>query len=208
MNSRETVIIETGVANTASMTAALERLGAPVSVVRDPAVVREAPFVVLPGVGAFDEGVRRLEESGLGDAVRERIDNDKPLLAVCLGMQLLAAGSEEGSGSAGLRVFPGVAARFPESVMVPQLGWNRVGASGGRFVTEDGFACFANSYRITASPAGWQAAECDYGGTFIAALERGHVLACQFHPELSGAWGERLLARWLGAADEREGEAC
>jgi imidazoleglycerol phosphate synthase glutamine amidotransferase subunit HisH len=96
---------------------------------------------------------------------------------------------------------------FGPGVLRPQLGWNLV--RGGDLVA-DGYAYFANSYRLTDVPDGWRAATCDHGGVFVAALERGPQLACQFHPELSGAWGHALLARWLerARATDQEATAC
>ena len=94
--------------------------------------------------------------------------------------------------------------RFPPGPQVPHLGWNRVEPTDSELL-EAGDAYFANSYRLSALPAGWGGATTDYEGRFASALERGGVLACQFHPELSGDWGTRLLARWFqrGREDER-----
>jgi imidazole glycerol phosphate synthase glutamine amidotransferase subunit len=113
-------------------------------------------------------------------------------------MQLLAESSEEASGVTGLGVIPGSAHRFPSDVIVPQMGWNDVEAPPGARFLESGCAYFANSYRLTEHPDGWRVATSNYAGPFIAAMERGATLACQFHPELSGQWGLRLLARWAG----------
>jgi imidazole glycerol-phosphate synthase subunit HisH len=87
--------------------------------------------------------------------------------------------------------------RFPDSVCAPQLGWNRVVPDPPDTLLEPGYAYFANSYRLLEVPAGWSAAWSEHGGRFVAALQRGGVLACQFHAELSGKWGLDLLRRWL-----------
>ncbi len=89
---------------------------------------------------------------------------------------------------------------FANGLRVPHLGWNRVTAGDGCSLLADGDAYFANSYKLDEVPAGWDGATTDHGGEFVAALERGTVLACQFHPELSGAWGQALIERWLAAA--------
>jgi imidazoleglycerol phosphate synthase glutamine amidotransferase subunit HisH len=97
----------------------------------------------------------------------------------------------------GLGVVPGVARRYGAAVRAPQLGWNRVRPVEGARVIEPGSAYFANSYRMESIPPGWSGATAEYGGPFVAALEHGPVVACQFHPELSGPWGAALIRRWL-----------
>lgn len=200
-------IIETGIANTASVAAALRRCGASVVLTDQPRDVERADLAVLPGVGAFGAGMERLRSTGLDAPVIERINAGRPTLAICLGLQLLCEASEESPGVRGLGVVPGVITRFGESVRVPQFGWNRVTprkSSGEQTATlvEPGYAYFANSYRLVEPPAGWCASNSEHGGSFIAAIERSHVLACQFHPELSGAWGLALLRRWIARAGE------
>jgi len=142
------------------------------------------------------------------DAIRRRIEQGRPTLAVCVGLQVLTEASEESPGVEGLGVIPGVVRRFPETVRVPQLGWNRVTQGPGfGAAADDDYAYFANSYRLTGAPDGWLAAWSDHGGPFVAAIEQEGtpgVLGCQFHPELSGAWGMAILQRWLGCAEADE----
>jgi len=193
----DVVILPTGVANTASVLAAFRRLGATPRLSEDLADVREAGHVVLPGVGSFGAAMERLRALGLVEPLKARIAADRPTLAVCVGLQVLAEASDESPGVAGLGVLPGTVRRFPSAVRVPQFGWNRVVAPAGAGLLASGSAYFANSFRLADVPAGWRAALSHHGGPFVAALERGRVLACQFHPELSGAWGLELLRRWL-----------
>lgn len=195
------LLIETGLANTASVAAAFGRLGATVQRSTEPEAVREAPFVVLPGVGSFAAGMAALEAAGLVEVLRDRVRAGRPTLGICLGMQLLCEGSEEAPDVAGLGVVPGRLRRFPDTVRVPQLGWNAVEADATTRLLCGGAAYYANSYRLSEAPPDWAIGWSDHGGRFVAALEQGRVLGCQLHPELSGAFGLSLLRRWL--LDER-----
>lgn len=203
MSNQEIVIIRTGVANVASVGAAFERLGCAVRLEDDAAKIAAASHVVLPGVGAFGAGMERLQALGLVQPLIERIGAGRPTLAICLGLQLLANGSDESPGVAGLGIIDAHVKRFSgDDIRIPQLGWNAVAAQPGCKLIEDGHAYFANSYRLDAIPEGWSGALSDHGGPFVAAIERGAVLACQLHPELSGPWGAALLRRWAAAAPE------
>ncbi len=193
----DVAVVQTGTANTASVLASFRRLGATPTVTADPDDVRTAHRVVLPGVGAFAAAMEQLQGLDLIEPLRERITDGRPTLAICLGLQLLLEGSQESPDIGGLGVIPGKATRFPDDVLVPQLGWNKIAVSSGSKVLADGYAYFANSYRLQSAPDGWACATSEHGGSFVAALERNALLACQFHPELSGRWGHDLLARWL-----------
>lgn len=196
-SGRQVAIIETGVANIASVRAALTRLGASHEGVQTPEAIATAEHLVLPGVGAFGAGMSRLVELGIAEAIRERVAAGRPTLAICLGLQLLCRGSDESPGVEGLGIIPAHVGRFGDHVRVPQLGWNRIKPSAGCRLLTEGYVYFANSYRLDALPEGWEGAVADHGGEFVAAVERGDVLACQFHPELSGSFGAALLERWL-----------
>ena len=196
MTAREVLIVATGVANTASVAAACRRAGFAPRVSDDAAAVARAERVVLPGVGAFGAARRRLDATGLGDAIAERVRADRPLLAICLGLQLLARRSDESPEAPGLGLLAADVTAFTGEVRVPQLGWNRVTPSAGARWLRPGYAYFANSYRLDRTPADAIGATAEHGAPFVAAIERGALLGCQFHPELSGAWGNDLLARW------------
>jgi imidazole glycerol phosphate synthase glutamine amidotransferase subunit len=195
----ELVIVDTGAANLASVRAAFRRLGVEATVSSSPEDVRRADRVVLPGVGAFGDAMRKLEADGVAESLRERVRAGRPLLAICLGLQLLAAESDEAPGVSGLGLLDQRVERFGANTRVPQLGWNRVVSDRTSPLLRDGHAYFANSYRLAQANADWTVAWSDYGGAFIAAIERGPQLGCQFHPELSGAWGAQLLERWYAS---------
>ncbi len=193
----EVAILNTGVANIASVRAGLNRAGASTRFVEDAADVVDAEYLLFPGVGAFGAGMKRLEEAGYADALRQRFDDDRPTMAICLGLQLLFEGSAESPGVDGLGLVDGQIERFPDTVGVPQFGWNYVDARTSTRYLTSGHAYFANSYAAMDVPDGWQAAMARHGVEFVAAMERGQWLACQFHPEISGGWGQAIFERWL-----------
>jgi len=195
-------VVRTGIANTASVIAAFERLGAHPFLTVDPLDVQRADHVVVPGVGAFGAAMTALRDSGLVESITQRLRAGRPTFAICLGLQVLCERSEESPGVEGLGLIPASVGKFPDSVRVPQLGWNRVDPAPGCALLQPGWAYFANSFRLAEVPDGWHGALSEYGGSFVAALERGNVLACQFHPELSGRWGLELIGRWLATADQ------
>ena len=193
---REVLILPTGTANLASVLAAFKRLGASTRIAEEAEAVRAAERVVLPGVGTFGVAMAGLRRAGLDEGIAARAREGRPTLAMCVGLQVLFKGSEESPGASGLGVIEGEVGRFPESARTPQFGWNQVEPEPGCRFLERGFAYFANSYRTLAAP-GCRVAHAEHGGRFIAAIELGELLACQFHPELSGAYGRELMARWL-----------
>jgi imidazole glycerol phosphate synthase glutamine amidotransferase subunit len=166
-------------------------------VTSDPAIVEQAEFVVLPGVGAFAAGMAALKHHSLVHPLRQRIADRKPTLAVCLGLQLLCESSEEDPHEAGIGVIGAQCRRIAGDVSVPHLGWNAVRAQRDTRWVGNGYAAFANSYCIEEPPIGWRSATTTHGRRFVAALESKRTLACQFHPELSGSYGLELLRRWL-----------
>ncbi len=189
-------IIDSGVANLAAVESALTALGVEYSITGDPKAVLEASHAVLPGVGRFSAGLETLCRNGLDEAVREVHERGTPLLAVCLGMQMLGAGSDESPDTPGLGIVSGRFQRLPDSVRVPHLGWNQVSADEGSGLPS-GTAAFANSFYLPEAPSGWDAAWTTHGATFVSMLAQGRTLACQFHPELSGPFGMGLIQDWL-----------
>jgi len=190
-------IADSGVANLASIQSAFRTLGVDTAVTSEPAVFAAAELGVVPGVGAFGAGMAALRRTGLDAAITDRVARGRPLLAVCLGMQMLTEGSDEAPGVDGLGIIPGRLEALPATVRVPHLGWNRVEVEDGTGLLGAGDAAFANSYCLPALPAGWQGAWTNYGRRFVSGLQRGRLLATQFHPELSGRYGIDLLRRWV-----------
>lgn len=206
----------TGVANLASIIAAFRRAGAEPFLASSPDELSAAAFAVLPGVGAFGSAMSALKAAGMDEAFKDRVARGVPTLGVCAGMQLFFEASEESPGVAGMGILPGLFRRFPPQLPVPQLGWNRVrpqarDAQSG--LVREGWAYFANSYRLAESPEGFSqglaVSLAEYGESFVAALQgtggRGleaSLLLCQFHPELSGPWGLGLIRAWLGRGSE------
>ncbi len=193
-------LVPTGVANLASVRAAFTRLGSTLVEARSPADITASAAVLLPGVGHFGAARRALDARGFAAPLARRLLADRPTLAICLGMQLCCEGSDEDPDVPGLAVVPGRVTRFPAAERCPQMGWNPINATADAHLLASGHAWFANSYRLATPPAGWTVALAEHGGPFVAALERGPVLLCQFHPELSGAFGQALLQRWLDRA--------
>lgn len=193
------VVVPTGTANIASVLASFRRLGADPVVAGTPEMAESARQVVLPGVGSFGAAMGELDRTGMREVLAERLHEARATLAICVGMQLLAGSSEESDGVRGLGHVESPVERFSDTVRVPQLGWNQVVAGPGCTHLSDGWAYFANSYRITDVPSEWSLAFSDHGGEYVAGMERGQVLACQFHPELSGSWGMSVLGSWIEA---------
>lgn len=192
-------IINTGVANIRSLEAAFDRMGRPWNLTENIDDITSASHVVLPGVGAYAAAAESIDRLGLRETIAARLrDHDASTLCICLGMQLLGTASEESPGVEGLGVIENTITRFGDDVQVPQLGWNTVMPhdSNGQDLFQPGEAYFANSFRLSSPPDGWNYATTNYGGDFVSCLWQGKTLACQFHPELSGKWGQTLLETW------------
>ena len=195
-------VVDYGASNLRSVTRALRAAGAEVEPTTDPEVVRRAERVVLPGVGHFAPARRRLEETGLDEALRDAARAGTPALGICLGMQLFLEASEEAPGLPGLGLLPGSSARFRTDLPVPHVGWARVRATAcGRahpliaaaLGGGEAFFYHVHSYRPEGVPPTAALAEAEYGGAFPTVVGRDNVLGVQFHPEKSQAAGLALL---------------
>jgi len=186
-------IVDRGGANIASVRFALARLGIASELTADPAVIRAAAKVILPGVGSAQEGMKRLHAKGLVECVRGL---RQPVLGICLGMQLLFDSSEEGDTPA-LGLVPGRVARIPDApgITVPHMGWNLVARPRPNplfaSIPDDARFYFVHSFAAPVTPDTIGAAT--HGTTFTAAVARGNFTGVQFHPERSGAAGAQLL---------------
>jgi glutamine amidotransferase len=199
MSARDVVIIATGGANIASLQFALERLGAASRVSADPLEIRAASHVILPGVGAAADAMRRLRAAQL-DSVISGLT--QPVLGICLGMQLLHAASDEGA-TACLGVIPGRAQRFADAPgqPVPHMGWNTLEIAGDCTLldglTSGAYAYFVHSYALPRSDA--TIATTEYGVTFSAGVQWHNFAGVQFHPERSATVGARVLQNFLNS---------
>ncbi len=191
------VIIDYGAGNLRSVARAVEKLGQPATVSSAPEVVRRADQLILPGVGAAGDTMRSLARLGLIDPIKEAIAADKPFFGICLGLQILLEGSEEGGWEPCLGVYPGAVRRLPDGLKVPHMGWNQVRQVRSHPVF-DGIPDGTNFYFVHSyypAPTDPQLAigRTEYGITFDCAVARGNLVATQFHPEKSGRWGLWML---------------
>ena len=195
-------IIDYGMGNLHSAAKALEKVGAQVAVTRDPELVRQADKVVLPGVGAFGDCMKNLNERGLAPVIHEVIAAGKPFLGICVGLQMLFEGSEEDPGVAGLGIFKGLVSKIvAPGLKVPHMGWNSLAfqATSPLFqgLPPAAYVYFVHSFHAVPTDESCITAVTDYGGQVTAAVGRGLVQAVQFHPEKSSAVGLKILANFM-----------
>ncbi|HZS50842.1 MAG TPA: imidazole glycerol phosphate synthase subunit HisH [Bryobacterales bacterium] len=198
-----TVIFDYGAGNLRSVENMLGALGAGYEFARDADGLRRADRIILPGVGHFGQMMRALDRLGVRGALIERLRAGVPFLGICLGMQALFERSAEAPDVPGLGLFSGSVERFAPGIRAPHMGWNKLELCGSpvllRGLGEHPYVYFAHSYYVPEQAAGSRAAALvKYHITYAAAVEAGNVFGVQFHPEKSGAAGQRILANFLG----------
>ena len=196
-------LVDYGMGNRRSVEKALEHVGARVARTADRREIAAADAIVVPGVGAFPEAMRRLAALGLDDLIRERADAGVPVLGICLGMQLLFEGSDEHEGATGLGLLRGTVTRLQApGLKIPHIGWNTVTFSRPGALTEGlgDAAAFYHVHTFACRPADESdIAGCgEYGERFASIVERGNVMGAQFHPEKSSLDGLALLRNFVG----------
>jgi glutamine amidotransferase len=194
-------VVDYDAGNTLSVTRALEKVGATVDLTPDPEAVLTADAVVLPGVGAFGDCMRKLRERGLDESCRQVFDAGTPFLGVCVALQIVFDASEETPGVAGLGLMPGNVVRFEsEELKIPHIGWNELSLTREHPILAglDGEAFyFVHSYYPEPTEPADLVAEAEYGTRFCAAAGRENLLAVQFHPEKSSRAGLKLYENFL-----------
>jgi glutamine amidotransferase len=206
-------VIDYKMGNAGSILSILRRIGAEGALTCDPEEIRRADRIVLPGVGAFDEGMARLHRLGLASVLREQVlGRGVPILGICLGMQLLVEGSEEGT-SAGLGWIPGRAVRFRDldGLRIPHMGWNTLRPRRPHALLENmeesARFYFVHSYHVECADPEAVLATTEYGIEFVSAVARGAAVGLQFHPEKSLRWGMEIFRRFCGMGAVRPGPA-
>lgn len=199
-------IVDYKMGNLASVRKALEYIHRECIITDDPSVISRADALILPGVGAYAPAMEALRAKGLDVVVKEFAASGKPMLGICLGMQLMLSESEEGAGPdgniKGLGIIPGNVRKFPsdktveQGLKVPQIGWNKLTDVTGSLLRDGDYVYFVHSFYCEPEDPSDAAANTEYGIKYVCALERGNIFATQFHPEKSGEAGLQILERF------------
>jgi len=193
-------IIDYGMGNLHSVSKAVERLGYEAVITADAQRILDAEGAILPGVGAYGDAMQNLHHTGLGEVTRFYAESGKPLLGICLGMQLLFSRGEEHGSNEGLGLLEGTVVRFQGSYKVPHMGWNKLSFRQDSPLfrgLEEGHVYFVHSYHAKPAHAEHLLATTDYYQDVTAIVGKGNVYGMQFHPEKSGELGMRLLDNFL-----------
>jgi glutamine amidotransferase len=197
-------IIDYGAGNLRSVANAVTRLGYQPVVTDKPAEVLQAQAVILPGVGAAADTMAGLIRTEMAETVRRLIEDDRPLFAVCIGLQILLSSTEEGGGYECLGVVPGVVRRLPDGLKIPHMGWNQVAQRRKqplfKGIPDKANFYFVHSYYADPEDKSVVAATTDYGLPWCSVLVKGNLVATQFHPEKSGTLGLKMYENFLKMA--------
>lgn len=196
-------LLDYGMGNLHSAAKALEHVGAIVDVTNDPAVINRADKIMFPGVGGMRDCMAGMADVSVDEAVKQAVFN-KPVLAICVGMQALMQHSEENGGVSCLNIFEGNVVRFPDQagLKVPHMGWNQVHQHDPAHpmwhdIAQDSRFYFVHSFYVQPTNLAIAAASCDYGQPFVCALNQDNLFAVQFHPEKSHTAGLQLLRNFV-----------
>lgn len=201
-------IIDYGAGNLRSVANAVAKLGHKSIVTSNPGDVLGAAAVILPGVGAAADTMDSLAEWGMAEVIRQLICEQRPLFAVCVGMQVLFSGTEEGGWQECLGMIPGAVRRLPQGLKVPHMGWNQVKQRLVHpifdAIPDEANFYFVHSYYADPDDMSLVAGTTDYGVSMCSVLIRGNLVATQFHPEKSGEYGLKMYANFLKMALDRK----
>lgn len=209
MTGPRIAVLDYGAGNLRSMEKALARAGADAFVTASAVEARDADALVVPGVGNFGQCVHQFRDEGLEGLAREWVDADRPLLGVCVGMQILYESSEEAPDVSGLGLLPGVVRRLPDDLIVPHMGWNTLDPTRDDPLVDGlagAHAYFVHSYYAMGHDE-HVVATCTYGVDIAAIVRVGSVVATQFHPEKSGDVGAAMLTHWVDTVARATGRA-
>jgi glutamine amidotransferase len=202
-------IIDYGAGNLGSVANAVIKLGYQPNITNRPGDVLSSAAVILPGVGAAGDAMENLEAIGMADAVRQVIQEKRPLFAVCVGLQLLLSSTEEGGGHSCLNVIPGTVRRLPPGLKVPHMGWNQVKQQVKHpifnGIPDEANFYFVHSYYVEPEDKSVVAGTTDYGVSICCMVIKDSLVATQFHPEKSGNWGLKMYSNFLEMALNKEG---
>ncbi|PAE28491.1 imidazole glycerol phosphate synthase subunit HisH [Oceanobacillus profundus] len=193
-------IIDYGAGNIKSLQFALAKLNKESVLTTDPQVIRNASSIILPGVGAFKDAMDAINKIGLSDVIKQEVQAGKPILGICLGMQLFYDKSYEDGDWDGLGLLKGNVSRIKETVKVPHMGWNTITKHNKSLLTlhlpDDFYVYFVHSYAVEELEEATLVGSTEYGGRIPAIVQQGNITGMQFHPEKSGDIGIQLLANY------------
>ncbi|WP_339229966.1 imidazole glycerol phosphate synthase subunit HisH [Oceanobacillus sp. FSL K6-2867] len=193
-------IIDYGAGNIKSLQFALAKLNKESILTTDPQVIKDAASIILPGVGAFKDAMDAINELGLTDVIKQEVQSGKPILGICLGMQLFYDKSYEDGEWEGLGLLRGNVSRIKEQVKVPHMGWNTIAKRAESpltlNLTDNFYVYFVHSYAVEKLEEATLVGSTEYGGRVPAIVQQGNITGMQFHPEKSGDIGIQLLANY------------